>query len=206
MLNFTFSCFLLLLGSLTQFAAAAENDCYMTPLRLGRVAIPHLSPVELAFLSFVREGNLYKVNEFLESNWPIDADLFARALILASDQNKHFIVQALLRKNFVGVDVVQDALLVAARKNSGEVVAEILKSGAYDTADLKTTFTTALTCNSVSVVKAFLQFPKFRYPDTEKSRAIIFCEAKKFDAMEKLLRIPREQLLAAADDGNCVLF
>jgi hypothetical protein len=206
MLSFVLSLFLVFFMSLTQFAAAAENIPYLTPLRLGRIAAPHASAGELAFLSAVGEGNVGKANEFLELNTPMNAAICSRAFILASEKNMGTIVRALIHKCAVGLNVVQDALLVAARKNSGDAAAEILKSGAYDAADLKTTFTTALTCNSVLVVKAFLQFPKFHYPETDRARALDLCRTKKFSEMEKLLKIPREQLQSAANDESCVLF
>lgn len=206
MLLFSISCFVLSLLPLNQLVKAAENDRYVAPLALGRVSISYHSPLELSLFSAAKDGNLAKVDEILTSNRPLDTGLLEKVLFIASDMNRNEVVRAILAEQVLGVHVIQKVLLDAAQNDSGETVAEILKSGTYDSADLGPTFRAALTLNSVSVVKVFLQFPKFSYPDANRARALELCRTQKFTEMEKLLMIPREQLLTSATDGYCTIF
>lgn len=206
MFYFSLSCFIVFLFHLTQLTRAAQKDLLPPPLAFGRIAIVYHSPLELNLLTASKDGNPEKVQEILDTSRPIDNVLLGKAIILACDTNKHAVVRVILAEQVLGIDVIQKVLLDAARKNSGETVTEILRSGAYDPADLMPTFSAALTYNSDSVVRAFLQFPKFSYPEANRARAIELCKAQKFTDMEKLLSTPRDQLLCPADTGTCIIF
>lgn len=206
MLLFSLSCFTVCFLHLVQSSFLEEKDLLPLPLVLGRAAIVYRSPLEQTLFSAARDGDLDKVQEILGSNRPIDRDLLEKAILLACDTNKHAVVRAILAEQVLGIDVIQRILLDAARKNSGETVTEILNSGTYDPADLTPTFSAALIYNSISVVKAFLQFPKFSYPDANRNRAIETCRIQKFTDMEMLLSIPRDQLLIPTDTGTCIIF